>query len=146
MGPWSGTVEAFPLALCNNNKRRKLQQPRLSNQTQHPELAANTQPNATITNGSLKQATKPAAKSTAKFVPLAEIPLAASSTPVGVGTVSTGASILIIQEPWLKQRVKSLASAGTANTAGVGCFVHTYRERERPSGIDWEAAVRPRAF
>ena len=82
MGLWSGTVEAFPLALCNNNKRRKLQQPRLSNQTQHPELAANTQPNATITNGSLKQATKPAAKSTAKFVPLAEIPLAASSTPV----------------------------------------------------------------
>ena len=112
MGLWSASVEAAPLTLCHSNKRRKLQLPALSNQTQHLELAANTQPNATITNGSLEQATKPAAKSTAKFAPLAEIPLAASSTPVGVGTVPTGASILIIQEPWLKQHVKGLA-AGT---------------------------------
>ena len=83
-------------------KRRKLHQPASPSQTQHPELAANAQPSATMTNGLLKQVTaKPAARSTAKFVPLAEIPLAALPTPVVVGTVPTGASILTIQEPWL---------------------------------------------
>ena len=85
-----------------SSKRRKVQLPSSSTQMQHPELVANAQPSATITNGLLEQVTaKPAARSTAKFVPLAEIPLAASPTPVVVGTVPTGASILIIQEPWL---------------------------------------------
>ena len=83
-----------------------MQLPSSSTQMQHPELVANAQPSATITNGLLEQVTaKPAARSTArstaKFVPLAEIPLAASPTHVVVGTVPTGASILIIQEPWL---------------------------------------------
>ena len=92
MGPRSGSVEAVPLVLYSS-KRRKLQR---------PELAANTLPKSTVANNSLKQATKPAAKSTAKFVPLklAEIPLPATSTPVVVGTVPIEASILITQEPW----------------------------------------------
>ena len=101
MGPRIGSVEAYP-ANTPSSKRRKLHQPASPTQTQHPELVANVPPSATITNGSLNQVTvKPAARSTAKFVPLAEIPLAASPTPVVVGTVPTGASILIIQEPWL---------------------------------------------
>ena len=76
MGPRSGSVEAVPPVLYSS-KRRKLQR---------PELAANTLPKSTVANNSLKQATKPAAKSTAKFVPLklAEIPLPATSTPVVV--------------------------------------------------------------
>ena len=42
-----------------------------------------------------------AATPTAKFVPLNVIPPAAVPTPVVAGAVPAGASILIIQQPWL---------------------------------------------